>query len=130
MVNAIFFSKPEEGTLTMRVSGHAQSDEKGKDLICASASILAMTLAYAVGYADQEKKFLQKPDVQMIDGKTWITVKPTMDAFGEILHAFFIIQMGFCLLSDAYPDNVTVKSFGESVKDFVDKEDSSTLRTD
>lgn len=130
MINAIFFARPEEGTITMRVSGHAQSDEKGKDLICASASILAMTLAYAIGYADTEKKFIEDPDVYMENGRTRITVKPSAESFAEILHAFFIVQIGFCLLSDVYPDRVSVVSFNESVKDFINKEDPSTLRTE
>lgn len=118
MINAIFTAKPKKGTLTMRVSGHAMSAEKGKDLVCASASILALTLAQAVAFADAEGKLECRPDIQLIEGKASITATPKDEFRGEILHTFYVIQVGFDLLSVNFRKYVNLKMFGESLKGF------------
>lgn len=118
MVKAEFTALPKEGLIAMKVTGHAQTAAKGQDLVCASASILALTLAQAVGFANQEGKLQREPRMKIAEGKTIVIAKPTPEAMGEIIHAFYMAQVGFSILATVYKDNVQLTSFDESIKGF------------
>lgn len=113
MTEATFSTNKKAGSITLKVSGHAGSAEQGKDIICAAASILSYTLAQAVTFMHEEGKLHKKPNIRMKDGEAVITVKPKDEWYGEALHAYFITQVGFHLLSHNYPQYVTLNSFSD-----------------
>lgn len=114
MISVSFHEDRVRGSITMRVSGHSNFDKRGKDLICASASILAYTAAQTLQcmYADGDMR--NKPLIRLNDGDAVITVRPKQDRYTEALHVFFVIQMGYFLLSKNYPQYVELYSFGEA----------------
>lgn len=100
-------------TMVLTVKGHANFGEKGKDILCSSASILTYTLAQIVQTLNDAKKLKKKPTIRLDEGDAVITCKPTKDKFNEVLYAFRVIQIGFALLASSYPDYFELTQFGE-----------------
>ena len=92
--------------LRVSVEGHAGSAEKGKDLICASASILAYTLAAYVIKVKEEDKV--KFDLTALEeGDAIISCSPYYENKTEITTVFDAICRGFEILAKDYPDNIS-----------------------
>ena len=113
MVNAEFFTNKESGSITMKLSGHAGQAEKGADIVCAATSILAYTVAQALLFMYEQGQLQKKPHIKLEEGDTLIVAKPKEDSYAEALHIFFVAQVGYHLLSQNYPQYVTLSSFGE-----------------
>lgn len=114
MVKAEFFTNKDSGSITMKLSGHAGQAEHGKDIVCASASILAYTVAQALQFMYEEGSLQKKPHLKLEPGDTIIVAKPKPEYYTEALHTFFVAQVGYHLLSHSYPQYVSLSSFGES----------------
>ena len=61
MITARFYRKPSNGSIHMTLKGHADAAPKGEDLICASATMLAYTVAQAVQFMFENNKLKKKP---------------------------------------------------------------------
>ena len=108
------FQIHDKGSMTLKVTGHAGAAEKGRDIICAAASMLTYTLAQIISNMHAEGKLKKKPTLMLNeDGSARITAKPKDEHFDECLHAFFCVQTGYHLLSLNYPQYVELKSFGD-----------------
>ena len=114
MVTAEFFTNKEAGSITMKLSGHAGQAKKGEDIVCASASILAYTVAQAIQFMYEQGDLQKKPHIKLAEGDTVIVAKPKPEAHAEALHTFFVAQVGYHLLQHNYPQYVALKSFGDS----------------
>lgn len=114
MVKAEFFTNKESGSITLKLTGHAGADEKGKDIVCAGASILAYTVAQTLQFMYEEGNLQKKPRLKLEEGDTVIVAKPKPEYFNEALHTFYVAQVGYHLLSHSYPQYVSLSSFGES----------------
>ena len=114
MVCAKFSRGDSDGSITLVVNGHAGAAREGEDIVCASASILAYTAAQTLRFMYEEGGLKEKPEIKVERGDAFISVKPNDDRYKEALHTFFVVQVGFLLLSRNYPNYVTLKSFGES----------------
>lgn len=115
MITAEFKADKGDGSISLRMSGHAGAAEAGKDIICAAASILAYTVAQAMQFMYEQGGLQGKPRVQLNGGDTIIEAKPRDESYAEALHTFFVAQIGFHLLSHNYAQYVRLKSFGEGV---------------
>jgi len=127
MVTARFKFYPEENRYTMRVSGHARQGPKGFDVVCAGASIFAMTIAQAFINMGKEDRLEEPPHIEIEDGRIRLSVIPKEEFIAETLHTFYFAQLGFGLLEESYPDHAKLISF--EAPDKGDLEESSTLRT-
>lgn len=114
MVKAEFFTNKESGSITMKLLGHAGQAEKGEDIVCAAASILAYTVAQALQFMYEQGELQKRPHIRLEEGDTIIVAKPKEDSYAEALHTFFVAQVGYHLLAHNYPKYVTLSSFGES----------------
>ena len=92
---------------TLTMEGHAQSGgEPGHDLVCASASILAYTLASSVSNmaeADQVKE----PVLKLNKGEARVSCKPRTRFTASVTLIFDSICAGFELLAANYPENIS-----------------------
>ena len=113
MVNVEFFTNKESGSITMKLTGHAGQAKKGEDIVCASASILAYTVAQAIQFMYEEGGLQKKPHIKLEEGDTIIVAKPKPETYAEALHTFFVAQVGYHLLAHNYPQYVSLSSFGE-----------------
>ena len=114
MVKAEFYTNKESGSITLKLSGHAGAGEKGQDIVCAAASILAYTVVQAIQFMYEEGNLKNKPHIKLNEGDTIIVAKPKKESYTEALHTFFVAQVGYHLLSHSYPQYVSLSSFGES----------------
>lgn len=101
MIHAVYYRS--ENKLT--VEGHARSGEKGHDLVCASASILAYTLASFVKNSYKARQ-TKKPVLKLEEGDAVVSCKARPRYKLAITLVFDAICAGFELLARSYPDNI------------------------
>ena len=94
------------------VEGHAKSGEAGHDLVCASASILAYTLASFVDNMKQARQSYN-PKVDLKEGDALISCTPPSRYKGAVTLVFDSICGGFELLARDYPDNISYEIRGK-----------------
>ncbi len=100
--------------LRLTVDGHAGSADKGHDLVCASASILAYTLAQVVQAMEHQGDLKGKPRIDMNDGDATIILRcKSADIYAEAMHTFFVIKTGYSLLAHNFPQYVELTTVGE-----------------
>lgn len=114
MIKAEFEQNRDTGALILRVKGHAGAGRTGQDIICSAASVLAYTLAQCVRFAEYENKLVKPPNIHMGKGNTSVVCKPKEGYADELLHTFFVIQVGFSLLAENYPAYVRLSMFGKA----------------
>ena len=114
MIKASFTHNKESGTVVISVEGHAGQAEKGHDLVCSAASILAYTVAKYVESVDNVGGLIEPPRMDIEDGYILIEAKPTEKYISEVLNAYFVAELGFHLLSQNYPQYVELKMFGQA----------------
>ena len=88
------------------VEGHAHFAEKGKDLVCASATILAYTLAAFVDMKEREEKCWCVL-CHFTEGDAFVSCKPNEGYKKEITAGFDTICRGFELLAEKFPKHVS-----------------------
>ena len=89
----------------LTVTGHAGSAEPGKDLVCASASMLAYTLAANVSnMADNGQ--VRHPIIKTDAGDAEISCNPLHNLKASVTLIFDSVCAGFELLAHDYPDFV------------------------
>ena len=90
----------------LTVEGHARFAEEGKDLVCASATILAYTLASFVEKMEQEKKCWAA--MSHFEKGTCIVSCIANEGYkAEVTNGYDIICRGFDILSEKFPDYVS-----------------------
>lgn len=86
------------------VKGHAGYAEAGKDLVCASASILAFTIAQIIKSMHHHGDLADTPTLDLEDGDATIVCRAKDDyLFAEMMQDFFVIRTGYALLALNYP---------------------------
>jgi uncharacterized protein YsxB (DUF464 family) len=93
------------------MEGHAHSAEKGHDLVCASATILAYTLAQFVKNMKDAGQ-VYYPTIELTDGHTTISCSPPKRIQSSVKLAFDTVCAGFELLARDYPDNISYEIRG------------------
>lgn len=109
----VTFKKPSERGYEMRVQGHASFAEMGKDPVCAGASVLAMTIAECADALGRGGALEKAPTVTVVKaaGNVRVKAEATPEGAEMLRHLFLFAQVGFGLLSEAYPENVQVNMF-------------------
>lgn len=112
MVRAKFRLIADERKLTMRVSGHAGAGPKGFDVVCAGASMYAFGIAQCIKNMEGEGKLESPPFIQAeTPGRVVVSCVPKEAYFTEAVHTFYVAQVGFQLLAEAYPDHAMLIPF-------------------
>ena len=102
MIQAVYYRKYNRLTVT----GHAGSAEPGQDLVCASASILAYTLAANVAnMADNGQ--VREPIIKTNEGNTEISCNPRHNLKASVTLVFDSVCVGFEMLAHDYPEYIT-----------------------
>ena len=109
MITAEFEMGEAEKELALTVRGHASFDEVGKDIVCASASILTYTLAKVAESYFEKGHLEEHPILRLNGGDACIVCKcKSYFAYADMLFAFDMARVGFTLLAENYPQNVNV----------------------
>ncbi len=101
----IFMSLARE-RLSLAMQGHAGCGANGTDLVCAACSILAHTLCKMVGDGAKKDMFYTAPITHIASGEALIVCAPRADFYEEMLHAYYMAQVGLSLLQREYPDSI------------------------
>ena len=113
MITASFHNNAELWEVSLTVKGHAGQAEVGKDIVCASASILAYTLAQIVH--SLEHRLEGEPIISLASGDTTISCRcKNYRTYVKVLNAFNFTQVGFTLLAQNYPQFVELKMLGKA----------------
>ena len=107
------FEKEDYTYISLLVEGHAGQAEKGQDIVCSAASILAYTVGQALTQMYKQGWLKKKPHINLKEGKGLITCIPKREYFDECLMVFFVAEVGYSLLHSNYPQFVDVKPFGK-----------------
>lgn len=94
------------------VRGHAQSGEKGHDLVCAAVSALTYTLAENVRQMSTVSKSVRRPIIDLNEGKATIACDAVHGMDATVTLIFDAVSIGYGLLAAQYKDNVTLKVEG------------------
>ena len=115
MIIAKFEIDESKKQASVHINGHARQADVGKDIVCASASILAYTLAQNVIGLDNRGLLKYDPTIKLKEGNAIIRCRAKTDeSYAEILHLFVVIQTGYQLLAHNYPQFVAIEMFGDT----------------
>ncbi len=115
MVVAKFGMDASRLVVSLHVKGHAGQNTPGNDIVCASASILAYTLAQNIKMSQERGHLKYSPKIKLKEGDSIITCRAKdEETYAEILHTFLVIQTGYMLLAHNYPQYVAVEMFGQA----------------
>ena len=95
----------------VEMEGHAHSGEVGHDLVCASASILAYTLALFVENMKNAGQ-TKYPKVELTEGYALIDCRAPSRYKSSVTLAFDTVCAGFELLAKYNPHNISYKIMG------------------
>lgn len=90
----------------LTVTGHARSDEYGKDLICAAVSALALTMAANVGNM-ASKGYVNEPVTKLEEGNAEISCKARTRYRDSVRQVFMSVCVGFEILADQWPQYIS-----------------------
>lgn len=94
------------------IEGHARSGEMGHDLVCASASVLAYTLAAFVENM-KEAGQVYNATTELKEGDALIYCNPPNGYKDAVTLVFDAICGGFQLLARDYPENISYEIRGK-----------------
>jgi uncharacterized protein YsxB (DUF464 family) len=115
MISVKFDKNDSTKTVSLEVKGHAGQAEAGKDIICASASILSYTVAQMVAIMEEQGKLTKKPVIKIKEGDAVIPCQAKTDEdYAEALHTYYVARVGYSLLAHNYPQYVELNTFGEA----------------
>ena len=103
----------KDGEISLTVKGHAGMADVGKDIVCASASILAYTVGQTVKWMSESNLLTEAPIVSIENGNAQIVCKPKEDQFSFAYACFSFAQTGYTLLAHNYKEFVRIKQFGK-----------------
>lgn len=95
-----------------RASGHARSDEIGKDLVCAGVTTLVYTLASALGGLYQNGALRERAAIRMESGEAEMNWLPKANMQSNVALAVGTVMGGFQILADQYPEYVKFEVLG------------------
>ena len=87
------------------VEGHAGAGPEGHDLVCASASAIALTLAGNVAYMEAQEA-VRNVITDLKEGYAEIQCTPNRRYKESVAQIFRAICVGFELLTTKYPENI------------------------
>lgn len=95
----------------LTMEGHAYTDEPGKDLVCAAASMLASTLEANVRTLEA-RGALRECHTELHSGKADIRCTPVSQMRAIVQLVFDTVCIGFSLLARDNPEHVCFEILG------------------
>lgn len=90
----------------LSIEGHADSGERGKDLVCCAVSTLFYTLAQSLIEAYPEGMLIKVPSIHEENGNGTISCVANGKYEANISLIWWTIINGFMLLEENYPQNI------------------------
>lgn len=104
LIKVKFSYNRDKRECSLTVKGHAGQADVGHDIICASASILAYTIAQVIKSMEHHGDLIEPPTIELENGDATIVCRAKDDyLFSEMMQDFFVIRIGYLLLEQNYP---------------------------
>ena len=104
MIKVKFSYDRDKRECSLTVNGHAGQAMIGEDIVCASASILAYTIAQVIKGMEHHGDLSEAPTIKLESGDATIVCRAKDDyLFSEMMQDFFVIRTGYTLLKHNYP---------------------------
>ncbi len=104
MISVKFSYDRDKRECSLLVKGHAGQAVIGQDIVCASASILAYTIAQVIKAMEHHGDFAEPPTINLESGEATIVCRAKDDyIYAEMMQDFFVIKTGYALLALNYP---------------------------
>lgn len=100
--------------IELNVQGHAGQAEFGKDIVCASASILLYAVAQSVLDMEQLGYLKTAPTVNTQSGKAIVKCCPKSKHRAKLKQIYTVAQTGYQLLAENFPQYVELTTFGKA----------------
>ena len=110
MTNIDFYYDKSHRRLRLTVCGHAGFAPIGQDIICSAVSFLVQTLAEYVKNIYIRGALQKKPVIILEHGYASVCCIPKKRAQAELRRCFEIIQTGFRLLAQTYPQYILLNA--------------------
>ena len=101
MINITFNPK----SLELEINGHAEQNEKGKDIVCSAISTLFYTLGQTL--YDSEGMLKAAPIVKYNDGAGYIRCYPKEEFEGNIACIYNTILTGIQMVAEEYKNFIS-----------------------
>ena len=109
MIKVKYTYNQDKRECSLLVKGHAGQANIGEDIICASATILAYTIAQIVKAMDDNGELAEPPILELESGDATIVCRAKDDdLYAEMAQSFFTIKVGYLLLQHNYPQFVEI----------------------
>ena len=109
MIKVKFAYDKDKRECSLLIDGHAGKAIVGQDIVCASASILAYTIAQVVKGMEHHGDLVEPPTLDLEDGEATIVCRANDDyIFSEMMQDFFVIRTGYAVLAHNYPQYVQI----------------------
>lgn len=106
MINIKF--KPD--TYTVDIDGHAETEAKGKDIVCAAISALFFALVESL--CNSKEMLTEDMEYEQEDGNGHISCKPKPEYEANVSLIYWTILNGFNIIAENYPENVSLTVMG------------------
>ena len=93
----------------LRIEGHAESVEEGKDLVCCAVSTLFYALAQSITEAHSMGMLTKEPVIFQENGNGTISCIANGRFQPNVSLMWWTIINGFMLLEENYPKNIKIK---------------------
>ena len=104
-----------DNNLSLRLEGHAGYAEIGNDIVCASATILAGTVAQLVMEADHKGDLESAPEIKLEPGDSLISCKPTEETMDKMKNIYSFAKTGYVVLAYNNPQYVELITVGKDI---------------
>lgn len=109
MIKVKYTYDKDKRECSLLVKGHAGQAEIGKDIVCASASILAYTIAQVIKLMDGNGDLAEPPTLELNGGDANIVCRAKDDnLYADLVEDFYVIRTGYVLLAHNYPQYVEI----------------------
>lgn len=107
MIKVKFAYDKDKRECSLLIDGHAGKAIVGQDIVCASASILAYTIAQVVKGMEHHGDLSEPPTIKLESGDATIVCRAKDDyLFAEMMQYFLVVKTGYALLEYNYPQFV------------------------
>lgn len=103
-----------KGIFCLSVVGHAETAPKGKDLVCAAASVLAYTAAYCLEVLNKDDKLDGEIHISLKPGDCLLLCKAKPEHLMEVRTMLRAVLYGFVLLQRSFPEAIAVHMENEN----------------
>lgn len=101
----------DDKIIALKLTGHAGAADEGYDIYCASASVLAYTVAQMAQIMHQHGELRKTPTIKLEKGDAEVVIKPKKAHYQEALHTFFVAQVGYALLAHNFPEYIRLEPY-------------------